>query len=198
MNLRTFLKATVLGLTTLTLSAATPVKNEPASATPAKTETIVVGGGCFWCTEAIFQRLDGVTKVVSGYSGGHVKNPTYEEVCSHTTGHAETVQVQYDPQQIGYAELLDVFFKSHDPTQKNRQGPDFGDQYRSAVFVRSPQQRELAEARIKALQGSGRFANPIVTEVTDAPTFWKAEDYHQQYLLKTGQASCHVPGGAGQ
>jgi peptide methionine sulfoxide reductase msrA/msrB len=160
-----------------------------------KTEVAYFAGGCFWGVEEGFRTLPGVVATATGYMGGKTKSPTYESVCSHTTGHAETVQVQYDPQQIDYADLLEVFFKSHDPTQKNRQGPDFGDQYRSAVFVHSPQQRELAEAKIKSLQSSGRFANPIVTEVTDAPTFWKAEDYHQQYLLKTGQASCHVPGG---
>ena len=161
-----------------------------------KTEVAYFAAGCFWGVEEAFRTLPGVVATATGYQGGKTKEPSYEAVCSHTTGHAESVRVEYDPQITGYAELLDVFFKSHDPTQKNRQGPDVGDQYRSALFVRSPQQRAAAEAKVKALMESGRFARPIVTEITDAPTFWKAEEYHQQYFLKTGQASCHVPGGS--
>ena len=158
-----------------------------------KTEVAYVAGGCFWGVEESFRTLPGVVSTATGYMGGKTKSPTYESVCSHTTGHAEAVRVEYDPQVTSFKALLDVFFTSHDPTQKNRQGPDFGDQYRSAVFVRGPEQRAAAEATIASLQKSGRFAKPIVTEVSDAPTFWMAEDYHQQYLLKTGQAQCHTP-----
>jgi len=180
MNLRTFLKATVLGLTTLTLSAATPVKNEPASATPAKTETIVVGGGCFWCTEAIFQRLDGVTKVVSGYSGGHVKNPTYEEVCSHTTGHAECIKIDFDPSKAPLSKVLDVFFLAHDPTTLNRQGNDAGPQYRSVIFYANEQQKKEAEAAKE--RAAKEYSDPIVTEISPLKEFYAAEGYHQNYF----------------
>ena len=192
MNLRTFLKATVLGLTTLTLSAATPVKNESASATPAKTETIVVGGGCFWCTEAIFQRLDGVTKVVSGYSGGHVKNPTYEEVCSHTTGHAECIKIDFDPAKAPLSKVLDVFFLAHDPTTLNRQGNDAGPQYRSVIFYANDHQKKEAEAA-KA-RAKGEYTDPIVTEISPLKEFYAAEDYHQNYfnLNKDKNPYCRI------
>jgi len=137
----------------------------------------------------------GVTDTAVGFMGGSAVHPSYEQVCEHGTGHAETVRVTYDPQQTSYAALLDVFFKSHDPTQKNRQGPDVGDQYRSAVFVRDAAQREIAEGKLKDLAASGKYANPIATQVTDAKDFWMAEDYHQHYLLKNGQAQCHTPAG---
>jgi peptide methionine sulfoxide reductase msrA/msrB len=149
--------------------------------------------GCFWGVEEAFRTLPGVTATAVGFMGGSSVHPSYEQVCGHGTGHAETVRVSYDPQQTSYAALLEVFFKSHDPTQKNRQGPDVGDQYRSAVFVRDADQRAAVEAKKKELAASGRYVNPIATEVSDAKEFWMAEDYHQQYLLKNGRAQCHTP-----
>lgn len=156
-------------------------------------EVAYFAAGCFWGVEEAFRTLPGVTDTSVGFMGGSAVHPSYEQVCTHTTGHAETVRVEYDPQLTSYADLVQVFFKSHDPTQKNRQGPDFGDNYRSALFVRGAGQRETAQAAITALAGSGRYVNPIATEVTDASDFWKAEDYHQHYLLKNGQAQCHTP-----
>ena len=156
-------------------------------------EVAYFAGGCFWGVEEAFRTLPGVTDTSVGFMGGTAVHPTYEQVCTHTTGHAETVRVEYDPQQTSYASLLDVFFKSHDPTQKNRQGPDVGDNYRSAVFVAGDSQRAAVESKLKDLQASGRYANPITTEVTQATAFWKAEDYHQHYLLKHGEAQCHTP-----
>ena len=146
------------------------------------------GAGCFWGVEAAFRQLDGVTKTRVGYSGGTLDNPTYEDVCSHTTGHAEVVEVRYDPEEISYDELLDVFWHKHDPTQLNRQGWDIGDNYRSAVFVHDEEQRAAAEASKQREQSN--WSRPIVTEVTPAQTFYEAEDYHQQYLEKRGRASC--------
>jgi peptide-methionine (S)-S-oxide reductase len=144
------------------------------------------GNGCFWCTEAIFQRLNGVEKVVSGYSGGKVKNPTYKEVCSGLTGHAEVIQITYDPKKISFDELLEVFWKTHDPTTLNRQGADEGTQYRSAVFYHNEEQKALAEKYKKKLDGSGAFDNPIVTEITAFTEFYPAEDYHQNYFNLNG------------
>lgn len=144
------------------------------------------GNGCFWCTEAIFQRLDGVEKVVSGYSGGKVKNPTYKEVCSGLTGHAEVIQITYDPKKISFDELLEVFWKTHDPTTLNRQGADEGTQYRSAVFYHTDEQKRLAEEYKKKLDASGAFDNPIVTEITPFTAFYPAEDYHQNYFNLNG------------
>lgn len=147
-----------------------------------KTDTATFASGCFWCTEAIFQRLKGVVKVVSGYSGGHVANPTYEEVCTGTTGHAEACQVIYDPSQISFDELLKVFWKTHDPTTLNRQGNDVGTQYRSAVFYHNEFQKERAE-HYKALLDSGKIYNaPIVTAIEPFTNFYSAEDYHQDYF----------------
>jgi peptide-methionine (S)-S-oxide reductase len=148
------------------------------------------GAGCFWGVEAAFRRLDGVTATAVGYTGGHTDDPTYREVCSHTTGHAEVVEVTYDPERVTYEQLLAVFWAEHDPTQLNRQGPDVGDQYRSAIFVHDDAQRRAAEASRDAVQARSR--RPVVTAIEDAPTFWPAEDYHQQYLEKRGLASCHV------
>lgn len=145
-------------------------------------ETATFGTGCFWCTEAVYQEMKGVESVVSGYAGGHVPNPTYEEVCAKTTGHAECVELQYDPSKVTYAELLEVFFRVHDPTTKDRQGNDIGPQYRSVIFYHNDAQKQLAEKAIKELNASGAFAKPIVTEVTKAPTFYKAEAYHQNYF----------------
>lgn len=153
----------------------------PPSAT-VPTELATFGSGCFWCSEAVLERLDGVLDVVSGYCGGRVEHPTYEQVCSGTTGHAEVVQVTFDPKRISYETLLGWFFKLHDPTTLNRQGPDEGTQYRSAIFFHSPEQREKALAVIRETQS--KFHDPIVTEVTAASTFWPAEDYHQDYFQK--------------
>lgn len=145
------------------------------------------GNGCFWCTEAIFQRLQGVEKVVSGYSGGKVKNPTYKEVCSGLTGHAEVIQITYDPTKITFDELLEVFWKTHDPTTLNRQGADVGTQYRSAVFYHTEEQKQLATEYRKKLDASGAFDNPIVTEITAFSEFYPAEDYHQNYFNLNGK-----------
>jgi peptide-methionine (S)-S-oxide reductase len=146
------------------------------------------GAGCFWGVEAAFRRTQGVTGTKVGYAGGPVDNPTYEQVCSDTTGHAEVVEVTYDDEQVPYEQLLTIFWLEHDPTQLNRQGPDVGSQYRSVVFVHDEEQRAAAEASREAVQG--RFTRPVVTQIEDAPPFWEAEDYHQQYLEKRGLASC--------
>ncbi len=146
------------------------------------------GAGCFWGVEAAFRQLDGVTKTEVGYEGGTLENPTYEDVCSHTTGHAEVVQVTYDPERISYEQLLEVFWAKHDPTQLNRQGWDIGDQYRSVILFEDDEQREVA-VRSKA-QEQTRHAKPVVTQIESASTFYVAEDYHQQYLEKRGRSSC--------
>jgi peptide-methionine (S)-S-oxide reductase len=143
-----------------------------------------LGGGCFWCLDAVFRRLDGVVDVVSGYAGGHVPNPTYEQVCAKRTGHAEVVQVIYDPQVVSYGELLDVFFGTHDPTTRDRQGGDAGPHYRSVVFAHDAAQHEAAERAIAALEHEGVFADPIVTEVAPLAKFWPAEAYHQDYYAR--------------
>jgi peptide-methionine (S)-S-oxide reductase len=148
------------------------------------------GAGCFWGVEAAFRQIDGVTKTEAGYEGGHLDNPTYEDVCSHKTGHAEVVQVTYDPEQVSYEELLGVFWAKHDPTQLNRQGWDVGDQYRSVVFVDDDEQRAAAERSKAELDASGRYRKPVVTAIEPAQTFYPAEDYHQQYLEKRGRSSC--------
>ncbi|HEY0664211.1 MAG TPA: peptide-methionine (S)-S-oxide reductase MsrA [Thiobacillaceae bacterium] len=140
-----------------------------------------LAGGCVWCLETVFNRLRGVESAISGYMGGHTRNPTYEAVCNGDTGHAEVVQVSFDPDMIGYRDLLDVFFTIHDPTQLNRQGNDVGTQYRSAIFWHTPEQKAEAEAVIAELTASKKFGAPIVTEVTEATTFYPAEDYHQRY-----------------
>jgi peptide-methionine (S)-S-oxide reductase len=146
------------------------------------------GNGCFWCTEAIFQQLNGVEKVVSGYSGGKVKNPTYREVCSGLTGHAEVIQITYDPKKITFEELLEAFWQTHDPTTLNRQGADVGTQYRSAVFFHTEDQKRLATEYRKKLDESGAFDSPIVTEITAFTEFYPAEDYHQNYYNLNGEA----------
>lgn len=145
-------------------------------------ETATLGAGCFWCVEAVFDDLEGVQDVVSGYSGGHKENPTYQEVCSETTGHAEVAQIEFDPSVLSYADLLRVFFTVHDPTTLNRQGNDIGTSYRSAVFYHSPEQKATAEAVIKEVTEEGIYDAPIVTEVTAFDKFWPAEDYHQEYF----------------
>jgi peptide-methionine (S)-S-oxide reductase len=154
-------------------------------------ETATFGAGCFWGVEWVFMQVPGVTEVVSGYAGGHTVDPTYEQVSSHTTGHAEVVQVTYDPDRVSYEQLLEVFWAMHDPTQVNRQGPDIGDQYRSILLVDSDEQRRVADAsRAKAQE---RFSRPIATQIEDLEVFYPAEDYHQQYYFKNGhQPYCHV------
>ena len=150
--------------------------------TETKTDTITIGGGCFWCTEAIFQQLNGVLSVESGYSGGKIKNPTYKEVCSGLTGHAECTQIIYNPSLVSLTEILEVFFKTHDPTTLNRQGNDEGTQYRSVIFYRNEQQKNAAEEIKKGLNSSGAYNAPIVTEIVPFTVFYKAEDYHQNYF----------------
>lgn len=146
------------------------------------------GSGCFWCTEAVFQQVDGVTKVESGYSGGKVKNPSYREVCSGRTGHAEVIQLTYDPSKVSFEELLEIFWGTHDPTTLNRQGADEGTQYRSVIFYHTPEQKQLAEEYKRKLDASGAFSNPIVTEISPLTNFYKAEDYHQNYYNLNGTA----------
>lgn len=150
------------------------------------------GAGCFWGVEAAFRQIKGVKSTRVGYMGGTLENPTYRDVCGHQTGHAEVVEVSYDPDQVSYDDLLRVFWENHNPTQLNRQGPDVGTQYRSAIFFHDAEQEAAARASKEELARSGRFTRPIVTEVTPAPTFYEAEDYHQQYLEKRGLASCHI------
>jgi len=151
-----------------------------------KTDTATFGTGCFWCTEAVFQELKGVLKVTSGYSGGTVRNPSYEEVCSGTTGHAECLQIIYDPKQISFDELLEVFWEAHDPTTLNRQGNDVGTQYRSVIFYHDAEQKKKAEEYKIKLDKSGAYNNPIVTEITAFSHFYPAEDYHQDYYRLHG------------
>jgi peptide-methionine (S)-S-oxide reductase len=154
-------------------------------------KTATFGAGCFWCTEAVFLNLNGVTKVVSGYSGGKVKNPTYREVCSGLTGHAEVTQITYDPKLISYADLLEVFWNTHDPTTLNKQGADEGTQYRSAVFYANDEEKKIAEDYKKQLDASHVFKNPIVTEISPLINFYPAEDYHQNYYaLNPNQGYC--------
>lgn len=148
------------------------------------------GAGCFWGVEAAFRKIKGVTSTAVGYMGGTVDRPTYEQVCTDRTGHAEVVQVEFDPAQVSYDQLLDLFWTSHNPTTLNRQGPDVGSQYRSVVFFHSPEQEAAAKAAKEKHQA--RFSRPIVTEIVAAPTFYRAEEYHQQYLEKRGRASCHI------
>lgn len=146
------------------------------------------GGGCFWCVEAVFQELEGVTAVVSGYAGGQIENPTYEQICTGATGHAEVCQITYDPTRVEFKELLEVFWKTHDPTTLNRQGFDVGTQYRSVIFYHSAEQQEQAETYRRKLDESGIFGSPIVTEISAAPQFYKAEEYHQNYFRSHPEA----------
>lgn len=158
-----------------------------------KTETATFGAGCFWCVEAVFESLKGVESVVSGYSGGFVKNPSYKEVCNGTTGHAEVAQIVYDPQVISYKDLLEVFWKTHDPTTLNRQGADIGTQYRSAIFFHNEEQKKTAEQYKEALEKAGIYENPIITEISPLKNFYKAEDYHQEYFSRNpDQSYCSI------
>jgi peptide-methionine (S)-S-oxide reductase len=155
-------------------------------------EKATFGAGCFWGVEETFRQLPGVSSTAVGYAGGAKENPTYEDVCSDASGHAEVVEVEFDPAEIAYTKLLDVFWSNHNPTTLNRQGPDVGTQYRSAIFYHSPEQKQQAEASKAALEKSGRFPRPIVTQIEPAPKFWRAEEYHQQYLRKRGQTHCAI------
>lgn len=155
-------------------------------------EKATFGAGCFWGVEAAFRQVKGVVSTAVGFMGGTTKNPTYKEVCSHTTGHAEVVQVEYDPSQVSYEELLQTFWNIHDPTTINRQGPDIGSQYRSAVFYHTPEQKAAAIASKEKLEASRKYDGAIVTEITPASEFYMAEDYHQQYLEKRGLSSCGI------
>lgn len=156
-----------------------------------KTDIAILGAGCFWGVQAYFDQVPGVVKTTVGYSGGHVADPTYEMVCSRTTGHAEVTKVEFDPAKISYADILRQFFRMHDPTQLNRQGPDVGDSYRTAIFYTTDEQHDIAE-KIKHEQ-QAKFDAPIVTEITKAGPFYIAEAYHQKFFEKTGRGACHVP-----
>jgi peptide-methionine (S)-S-oxide reductase len=155
-------------------------------------ETAEFGAGCFWGVEVRFAQLPGVIETAVGYEGGQLDKPTYKDVCTDQTGHAEVVQVKFDPARVNYRQLLDLFFSLHDPTQLNRQGPDWGTQYRSVVFFHSPEQEAAAKETIERLTREKIFSRPIVTQVVPAQTFWRAEEYHQKYLEKRGAASCHI------
>jgi peptide-methionine (S)-S-oxide reductase len=180
--------------TTPVAAAAIATTDQPAKDTPAPAMAIATfANGCFWCTEAVFEQLRGVRKVVSGYIGGSVDDPTYKEVCNGTTGHAEALQIEYDPTQVDYATLLEVFWKTHDPTTLNRQGNDVGTQYRSGIFFHDAEQERLAREYKAKLDASGAFDDPIVTEITPASKFWPAEDYHQGYYrANPSQGYCRV------
>jgi peptide-methionine (S)-S-oxide reductase len=156
------------------------------------TELTTFGAGCFWGVEVTFRNTPGVKDAIVGYLGGTLANPTYKDVCTGRTGHAEVVQVKYDPAEVSYDKLLDVFWENHDPTTLNRQGADVGTQYRSVIFYHTPEQKRVAEESKASVEASGRFRRPIVTEITPASTFYPAEDYHQRYLEKRGLASCHI------
>ena len=156
-------------------------------------EKATFGAGCFWGVEARFAALPGVTATAAGYEGGALQQPTYKDVCTDATGHAEVVELEFDSEKIAYGQLLDAFFELHDPTTLNRQGPDWGTQYRSAIFFHSPEQERQARAKIEQLTAEGRFSSRrIVTKVEPAQTFWRAEEYHQRYLEKRGLGSCHI------
>ena len=155
-------------------------------------EKATFGAGCFWGVEARFQQVPGVVETAVGYEGGSLENPTYKDVCTDGTGHAEVVELTFDPQKVSYAALLNLFFELHDPTQVNRQGPDWGTQYRTVVFFHSPEQEAAAREAIAGLDARHRYAKPIATQVVPAGTFWRAEEYHQKYLEKRGAVSCHI------
>ena len=155
-------------------------------------EKATFAAGCFWGVEETFRTTPGVLSTQVGYTGGHTDNPTYHDVCTDLTGHAEAVEVTFDPSKVSYDHLLNIFWENHNPTQVNRQGPDVGNQYRSAIFFHSPEQESQARASKAALEKSGKFSKPIATLIEPAQTFYRAEDYHQQYLLKRGRAQCHI------
>jgi peptide-methionine (S)-S-oxide reductase len=159
---------------------------------PMKTDTAMFAAGCFWGVQAEFDKVKGVVQTAVGYTGGHTEKPTYKDVCSDTTGHAEAVEVVFDPTVVTFEQLLDKFWSMHDPTTLNRQGPDFGSQYRSVIFYHSPEQESVAVASKEKLEKAHRFPRPIVTEIVPAATFWPAEEYHQKYFQKHGGGSCHI------
>lgn len=169
--------------------AATPSSQKEGDV---KMEKATFGAGCFWGVEATFRQVKGVVATTVGYCGGSFDNPKYEDVCTDQTGHAEVVEVEYDPAMVSYEHLLDVFWSNHDPTTRNRQGPDIGTQYRSVIFYHTPEQKAAAIAAKERLAKSGKYKRPLVTEIVPASTFWRAEDYHQQYLEKRGLSSCHI------
>jgi len=156
------------------------------------TEKATFGAGCFWGVEAAFREIPGVLDAVCGYEGGSLDRPTYQDVCTDRTGHAEVVEVEFDPAQLSYEKLVDAFWNLHDPTQVNRQGPDHGTQYRTVIFYHSPEQQRAAQAAKAALDASGRFKKPVATGIVPAQTFWRAEEYHQRYLEKRGLRHCHI------
>lgn len=156
------------------------------------TEKATFGAGCFWGVESAFREIDGVVDAAVGYSGGHTANPTYKDVCTDRTGHAEVVEVEYDPVKVSYDRLLDVFWNAHDPTQVNRQGPDVGTQYRSVIFFHTLEQEQAARASKAKLEAANRFRRPIATQIEPAQAFHRAEEYHQQYLAKRGLSHCHI------
>ncbi|MGH9617265.1 MAG: peptide-methionine (S)-S-oxide reductase MsrA [Acidobacteriaceae bacterium] len=155
-------------------------------------EKATFGAGCFWGVQTTFDRIPGVVETIVGYEGGTLDSPSYRDVCTDRTGHAEVLQVEFDPTRVSYQQLLDAFFQAHNPTQLNRQGPDHGTQYRSVIFYHSPEQQHSATATIARLTADRKFSQPIVTQVVPAQTFWPAEEYHQKYLEKRGATSCHV------
>lgn len=157
-----------------------------------KTEFATFGAGCFWGVEATYRRIEGVVSTAVGFMGGHLDSPSYKDVCSGTTGHAEVVHVEFDPEKVSYEFLLEIFWRNHDPTTRDRQGPDIGSQYRSAIFFHSPEQEAIAKASKKSHGTSGKYRGPIVTEIVAASEFYMAEEYHQQYLEKRGLADCKI------
>ncbi|TWU03785.1 peptide-methionine (S)-S-oxide reductase MsrA [Neorhodopirellula pilleata] len=192
MNLTTRRTSVCLAIGALILLATPQIQADPPSKTADSSEATesvaVLAGGCFWCTEAVFERMRGVNDVVSGYIGGHVENPTYQQVCGKKTGHAEAVQIFFDPAQTSFQELLEVFFKVHDPTTLNRQGEDVGPQYRSSIFYQDAEQKKIAEKYIEKLNQSREFRGPIVTLLEPAAKFYVAEEYHQDYYRRNPNA----------
>jgi len=186
------LASAIAGLTTHRLLSSENTKKSDNTMVPEHTETAAFAAGCFWGVQADFDNVKGVISTEVGYEGGHTKNPTYKDVCTDRTGHAETVQVVYDPSVVSYNDLLKAFWELHDPTTPNRQGPDVGSQYRSVIFYFTPEQQSAAIASKEALAKSGKFRNPIVTEIVPSQIFYRAEEYHQEYLKKHGQAACGI------
>jgi peptide-methionine (S)-S-oxide reductase len=164
----------------------------PAEEDPVKTEKATFAAGCFWGVEEVFRKVPGVIDTQVGYTGGKIANPTYKEVCTDATGHAEAIEITFDPAKVIYKKFVDLFFKMHDPTQVNRQGPDFGTQYRSAIFYHSPEQETVAEAAKAALEKSGKYKKPVATQIVPAGPFYRAEEYHQRYFEKNGGPACHI------
>ncbi len=180
------MKKFLLGLLFTALAGSVPAEGSM------KTEKATFAAGCFWGVESAFRQVAGVINAQVGYTGGKTADPTYKEVCTDTTGHAEAIEITFDPAKVPYATLVSLFFKMHDPTQVNRQGPDFGTQYRSAIFYHSPEQKAAAEASKAALDKSGKYKKPIATQILPAGTFYRAEEYHQRYFEKNGGPACHI------